>query len=261
MVALLVTPQVRQALLRAPDGHCADALTFIDNPRLGALRERYQLSGPFANGEFATVHTGIMPRTKSGVQLPGIGRPGARIAVKVPAHRGNAELDRACEDGIRHEAKMLSLVFRAERDRSHLFVRGIQDPALNVLLLEYTTGSGTLAEWMVEPVARKRSEVRRLLSELDDARAILKHAGVVHGDINPDNILVLPDGSIRIIDFGLAAPVGGRPPHLGGRRAGNPSYRSWNQNNDGPAQLADDDYAFAEVRKVLEIFESNWTTD
>lgn len=55
-----------------------------------------------------------------------------------------------------------------------------------------------------------------------DAYARLHELGVVHGDVHPGNVLVAPDGSVRLVDFGLAhrrndavaPPRGGAPPYL-----------------------------------------------
>jgi len=53
-------------------------------------------------------------------------------------------------------------------------------------------------------------------------RAMHAH-GVVHRDLKPENVFVFPDGSVRLIDFGLSRPVGaerradeaGAPPEVG----------------------------------------------
>ena len=58
----------------------------------------------------------------------------------------------------------------------------------------------------VGPLAPER--VRHLLTHLADALAAVHQAGLVHGDIKPDNVLV--DGnSVVLIDFGLAGGGGG----------------------------------------------------
>jgi serine/threonine-protein kinase len=43
-----------------------------------------------------------------------------------------------------------------------------------------------------------------------DAYTCLHLCGIVHADIHPNNVLIADDGSIRIIDFGLARRTGGR---------------------------------------------------
>ena len=46
-------------------------------------------------------------------------------------------------------------------------------------------------------------ETVRILGELADA-LIYAHEFLVHRDLSPDNVMVLPDGSIKLLDFGLA---------------------------------------------------------
>ncbi len=43
-----------------------------------------------------------------------------------------------------------------------------------------------------------------LLSQMVDALGAVWQAGVVHRDIKPDNILIGPNGNVKLIDFGLA---------------------------------------------------------
>ena len=50
-----------------------------------------------------------------------------------------------------------------------------------------------------------------LASRLLDAYAAVHARGVLHGDVHPRNALVLPDGSVRLIDFGLADSRGLAP--------------------------------------------------
>lgn len=49
-----------------------------------------------------------------------------------------------------------------------------------------------------------------LMSQMVDALGAVWRAGVVHRDIKPDNILVGPNGTGKLIDFGLAKPGGNR---------------------------------------------------
>lgn len=51
---------------------------------------------------------------------------------------------------------------------------------------------------------------RGTLAQILDALEYLHHAGVVHQDLKPSNILVEPSGVVRVVDFGLAQRVGQR---------------------------------------------------
>ncbi|MEV4950137.1 serine/threonine-protein kinase [Streptomyces sp. NPDC053755] len=52
-------------------------------------------------------------------------------------------------------------------------------------------------------------EAERLLSEICEGLAHLHGLGWVHGDLKPDNVLVMPDGSVRLSDFGLTVELEG----------------------------------------------------
>ncbi|HPD14215.1 MAG TPA: protein kinase [Planctomycetota bacterium] len=91
--------------------------------------------------------------------------------------------------------------------------------------MEYAEGD-TLAKL----IAREGPlpEARALQIATDVARA-LDHAhqkGLIHRDIKPDNILVTPDGRVRVTDFGLAKAIGqGAPDGTDDERfLGTPAY-------------------------------------
>jgi hypothetical protein len=68
-------------------------------------------------------------------------------------------------------------------------------------------------------------EIERIMSELLDALEYSHGHGVVHRDIKPANIILLPDGSVKVADFGVARIESSNLTQVG-TVLGSPSYMS-----------------------------------
>ncbi|MEV7673061.1 serine/threonine-protein kinase [Streptomyces sp. NPDC088752] len=71
-----------------------------------------------------------------------------------------------------------------------------------------------------EPLAA--DEGARLLTEVCEGMAHLHGLGWVHGDLKPDNVLIMADGSVRLADFGLSVELTGT--HAYAPPLGTPDY-------------------------------------
>jgi hypothetical protein len=174
------------------------------------------------------------------------------LAVDMTAHRRcvlksaprDAVLDnygRDARDALRHEAAMLSLVgpdgrfpriFDLFEWNSDLF-----------LVLEDVEGQ-TLQSYVAELAAQGRnvgaSQVRSWGSELAAMLQQIHARGLVYRDLAASNVIVTPDRTLRLIDFGLVHELGsGRPPFGQGTRG----YMSPQQADRGPVTMADDIYS------------------
>ena len=75
--------------------------------------------------------------------------------------------------------------------------------------------------------------------QIADALAEAHASGIIHGDINPHNIILTPKGSAKILDFGLAAWSGGADTVS--------AYRSPEQLQDLPIDHRTDIFSFGVV--------------
>jgi eukaryotic-like serine/threonine-protein kinase len=74
------------------------------------------------------------------------------------------------------------------------------------LAMEFIDGA-TLAEWLhAQP--RSVDEIRDAFAAAGAGLAAAHHAGLVHRDFKPQNVMVGRDGAIRVMDFGLASDTG-----------------------------------------------------
>ena len=86
------------------------------------------------------------------------------------------------------------------------FVPLAADKRRSYVTTEYVPGR-TLADHLKERGVLPESEALRLASQLCTALDYLHGAGIVHYDLKPANVMVCPDGTIRLIDFGMAHQV------------------------------------------------------
>jgi serine/threonine-protein kinase len=77
------------------------------------------------------------------------------------------------------------------------------------LVLEYVDGT-LLREYLRQHAPLPVEEAITIAIQLADALQYCHEHGVVHRDLKPENILIEPDGTVKLVDFGIALLKGAR---------------------------------------------------
>ena len=143
---------------------------------------RYRLSDPIDRGGFSIIYYAADLQT------------GRRVAVKectIPSEK----------ERFLREAKLLEDLTEEDSIVSVLDFFEIDGTAF--IVMEFLNGE-TLREniknkgkWNIEDAVRYMSPVMKTLERMHQK-------GVIHRDISPDNIMVMDDGSLKLLDFGAA---------------------------------------------------------
>ncbi len=161
--------------------------TSNDDALIGQRLGSYEVTGLLGRGGMGVVYRGFDTR---------LGRP---VAIKAlpPAFRENevlrARLRREATSTAALSHPGVATVYALEDFGRHLY-----------LVYEYVPGQ-TLRETL-----RERNDLLPLDQVLGVARAIAAAlaaahaAGVIHRDLKPENVMHLPDGRIKVVDFGIA---------------------------------------------------------
>ena len=89
-------------------------------------------------------------------------------------------------------------------------------------------------------------EIVRMMSQLLDALDMAGRNGIVHRDIKPSNIILLPDGTVKVADFGIARIESSHLTQMGAA-LGTPSYMSPEQLMGQPVDGRSDLFSAAVV--------------
>jgi serine/threonine-protein kinase len=114
------------------------------------------------------------------------------------------------------------------------------------LVMEFIQGR-TLREVLeaASPDLLPLDEVMRITMQICDALAYCHEHGVFHRDIKPENIMLLEDGNVKIIDFGVALLEGARRVTWRGLSGtvGTPDYMAPEQLQGGRGYAGSDIYS------------------
>src|SRR4051812_4296937 len=155
------------------------------------LDGRYAVEARLAHGGMSTVYLATDVRL------------GRRVAVKVmqPALAEDPEFVARFNREARAAARLshpdVVAVYDQGADGPHVF-----------LVMEYVPGS-TLRDVIREKGRLSAGEAVAVMDHVLAALGAAHAAGLVHRDVKPENVLVTPDGRVKVTDFGLARAVAG----------------------------------------------------
>ena len=189
----------------------------------------YRIEAPLGSGGMGSVYRAVDTRL------------GRQVAIKIPSTPFDGRFER--------EARAIAAL-------NHPNVCTVHDVGPNYLVMELVEGP-TLAERLRRgplPYAEAMAIARQIADALEAAHEF----GIIHRDLKPANVKIKPDGTIKVLDFGLArmaehAPSDQEDPTHSlslteaGAILGTPRYMSPEQAMGKPVDKRADIWAFGAV--------------
>src|ERR1041385_605167 len=130
----------------------------------------YEILGPLGKGGMGEVYRARDPRM------------GREVAIKVSAERFSDRFEREV-----HAVAALN----------HPNICHLYDVGPNYLVMEFVEGASPRGPM---PLDEALQIARQIAAALEAAH----EKGIVHRDLKPANIRITPDGTVKVLDFGLA---------------------------------------------------------
>ncbi|CAA9552896.1 MAG: serine/threonine protein kinase [uncultured Thermomicrobiales bacterium] len=171
----------------------------------------------------------------------------ARRDVAIKTLRPEYQANPDSRKRFRQEARMMAFV-------SHPNLVSIYDlheeEAGSWIVMEYVPGRN-LKRIVENRGALPPEEVLVILDQVAQALDHLHGRKLVHLDVKPQNLILTPDGVVKLIDFGLAQPAGPRQETIGGAAFGTVAYLAPEQASGEAVDAATDVYALGCVAYEL----------
>jgi eukaryotic-like serine/threonine-protein kinase len=160
----------------------------------GATVGRYVILNLVGRGGMGEVYAAYDPQLDRKVAL--------KLLHETASHEAAA---RTARERLLREAKAIARLSHPNVVVVH-DAGAIEDPVHGdrvFLAMEFVEGE-TLAAWL-DAAPRSWREIRDVFALAGEGLAAAHEAGLVHRDFKPQNVMVARDGSVRVMDFGLAS--------------------------------------------------------
>jgi serine/threonine protein kinase len=163
------------------------------------------------------------------------------VAIKIPDR--SLAADESFVERFRREARSAGRL-------SHPNVAQVYDYGMDdgqpYLVMELVPGE-TLASRLAREGPLPSEDARRIAAGVADALHAAHEGGVVHRDVKPGNIMLTPEGGVKVMDFGIAAAAADGRMTGTGQVLGTPAYMAPEQAAGKGATPASDVYALGVV--------------
>ena len=159
-----------------------------DDPLIGeVLGDRYQIVEPLGQGGMGSVYLAE--------RLPD------ELEVAVKIIRNEHRQNRTVHERFLREVKHTSSIHSPHVVR--IFDSGMSRDGRAYMVMELLEGE-TLTERLRRPPALGAYEALYIARDVARALSSAHDAGVIHRDLKPDNIFLSRDGTVKVVDFGIA---------------------------------------------------------
>jgi serine/threonine protein kinase len=180
------------------------------------------------------------PLGSGGMSIVYLGRDlKARRLVALRTLRPEYRRDPASRARFRQEARRMAFIQHPNVARVYDFREDDDSPWA---VIEYVPGD-SLKDIVDAQGPLEVDLISAYLTQIADALAQLHDRGLVHLDVKPQNLIVTTDGTIKLIDFGLAQPANNPQELIGGLAFGTAAYLSPEQASGERVSPASDVYS------------------
>ncbi|MEM9173168.1 MAG: protein kinase [Pseudomonadota bacterium] len=239
------TPLARTAIMRQPviepPPDDAGETARVQALRIGELlRDRFEIIARAPGGSMGIVYKAIDRRLAEVVG----GEPIVAIKVISPTYDDRDGALRALSREaarcrlLKHPNIVSFLDFDRDNQHSYLVMEWLEGRSLSDVLSDRPGEALPLSQSL------------KIIQHIGDALAYAHAAGITHADVKPGNVMLLDDGGIKLLDFGIArADAGGGQSTVieeeDSPRAATPAFSSPTVLNGEPAQPVDDVFSLA----------------